>query len=49
MKVIENDEHQWEAQFAASREMLEVLADRALAEYSKGLTELLDIEKLSKL
>ncbi|HKN13404.1 MAG TPA: hypothetical protein VJX68_09425 [Candidatus Binatus sp.] len=46
LKLIESDEHQWDAQFASSAPKLEKLADQALAEYSEGRTEILDVSKL---
>jgi hypothetical protein len=46
ISLIDADEHHWDAQFAASRDKLEILADRALADYSEGRTEVLDPEKL---
>ena len=49
LQLIENDERLWDAQFAASADKLETLADRALAEYAEGRTEALDPAKLSKL
>ena len=49
LKLIENDERQWDAQFAASADKLEKLADKALTEYAEGRTEVLDLTKLSKL
>lgn len=49
LNAIENDEREWDAMFAASANTLERLADRALAEYSEGRTEVLDLAKLSKL
>jgi hypothetical protein len=49
LKLIENDERQWDAQFAASADKLEELADKALKEYTEGRTEVLDLTKLSKL
>ena len=49
LKLIEDDERQWDAQFAASAEKLEALADKALTEYAEGRTEALDPAKLSKL
>jgi hypothetical protein len=49
LKLIENDEHQWNALFAASADKLETLADKALKEYAEGRTEVLDLAKLSKL
>jgi hypothetical protein len=48
LRLIEDDEHQWEAQFNASAEKLEMLANRALTEYAEGHTEVLDPAKLSK-
>jgi hypothetical protein len=47
--LIENDERQWDAQFAGSADKLEKLADKALREYAEGRTEMLDLAKLSKL
>jgi DNA topoisomerase IA len=49
LKLIENDERQWDALFAASAEKLEKLADQALTEYTEGRTEVLDLAKLSML
>jgi hypothetical protein len=49
LKLIESDEHQWDAQFTASADKLEKLADKALKEYAEGRTEVLDVAKLSKL
>jgi len=46
LKLIESDECQWEAQFASSAAKLEKLADKALAEYLEGRTEILDVSKL---
>lgn len=46
LKLLENDEREWDAQFAASREKLEALADRALMDYANESTEVLDLEKL---
>jgi len=48
LKLIEDDERQWDAQFAASAEKLETLGNRALTEYAEGRTETLDLAKLSK-
>ncbi|MGA6971181.1 MAG: hypothetical protein WBY93_06090 [Candidatus Binatus sp.] len=48
LQLIENDERLWDARFAASADKLEKLADRALAEYAEGRTEVLDLAKLSK-
>jgi len=48
LQLIENDERLWDAQFAASAEKLEKLADRALSEYAEGRTEVLDLQKFSK-
>lgn len=33
------DEHEWDQQFAASGDMLDFLADKALAEYQAGQTK----------
>src|SRR5271156_6610725 len=49
IQVIETDEREWDALFAASPDILEKLADQALAEYSEGQTDVLDLAKLSKL
>ena len=49
LKLIEDDERQWDAQFAGSADKLEKLADKALTEYAEGRTEVLDLDKLSKL
>ena len=49
LQLIENDEREWDALFAASADKVEKLADRALAEFSEGRTEILDLAKLSKL
>ncbi len=49
LRLIENDERLWDAEFDASADKLEKLADRALAEYAQGRTEVLDLAKLSKL
>jgi hypothetical protein len=46
LKLIEDDEHQWDAQFGGSADKLEKLADKALTEYAEGRTEVLDITKL---
>ena len=43
-----NDERLWDAQFAASADKLEKLADKAPAESTEGRTEALDLGKLSK-
>ena len=48
LQLIENDERLWDARFAESADKLEQLADRALAEYADGRTEVLDLAKLSK-
>ena len=48
LQLIENDERLWDARFAASADKLETLADKALAEYAEGRTEVLDLGKLSK-
>ena len=48
LQLIENDERLWDARFAASADKLEKLADKALAEYVEGRTEVLDLGKLSK-
>ena len=42
----ENDERQWDVQFAESADELEKLADKALTEYAEGRTEVLDLAKL---
>ena len=39
-------EKKWERTFAESEDVLDVLADEALKEYSDGKTELLDINRL---
>jgi hypothetical protein len=49
LQTIENDEREWDALFARSADKLEKLADKALAEYAEGRTEILDLAKLSKL
>ena len=49
LKLTEDDESLWDAQFAESADKLEKLADKALMEYAKGRTEVLDLAKLSKL
>jgi hypothetical protein len=49
LKLIENDERLWDAQFAGSADKLEKLADKALTEYAEGRTEVLDRAKISKL
>ena len=46
INLIDSDEREWGLKFAASPDKLAKLADRALAEYSEGRTELLDPEKL---
>jgi hypothetical protein len=46
LKLLESDEHDWDSLFKSSAEQLEKLADRALAEYSAGRTEVLDPKKL---
>jgi hypothetical protein len=46
LQVIENDEREWDALFAASADKLEKLADRALTEYFEGRTEVLDLTQL---
>jgi hypothetical protein len=48
LQLIENDERLWDAQFAASANKLDKLADKALAEYTEGRTEVLDLDKFSK-
>jgi hypothetical protein len=48
LKLIEDDERQWDAQFGASPEKLEMLANKALTEYAEGRTNVLDSAKLSK-
>ena len=48
LQIIENDERLWDAQFAASADKLEKLAEKALAEYAEGRSELLDLAKLPK-
>jgi hypothetical protein len=48
LQLIENDERLWDAQFAVSADKLEKLADKALAEYTEGRTEALDLGKFSK-
>jgi hypothetical protein len=48
IQVIENDEREWDALFAASPNILEKMSEQALAEYSEGRTEILDLAKLSK-
>jgi hypothetical protein len=49
LKLIEDDERERDALFATSADKLEILADKALAEFSEGRTEILDLAKLSKL
>ena len=49
LKLIEDDEREWDALFARSADKLEILADKALAEFFEGRTEILDLAKLSKL
>jgi hypothetical protein len=49
LKLIEDDEREWDALFARSADKLEILADKALAEFSEGRTEILDLAKLTKL
>ncbi len=39
-------EKKWEKLFAESEDLLEKLADEALAEHAQGKTRLLDIDKL---
>jgi hypothetical protein len=46
LQVIENDDREWDALFATSADQLEKLADRALAEYFEGRTEVLDLTQL---
>jgi hypothetical protein len=46
LSMIESDERDWDAQFAASLDKLAQLADEALAEYEQGRTEVLDPKKL---
>ncbi len=41
------DESQWDAQFAASQDMLEALADEALIEFMSGDTEELNPDTIS--
>jgi hypothetical protein len=48
LQLIESDDRDWDAQFAASADKLEKLADKALADYAEGRTEILDRAKLSK-
>lgn len=48
LKLIEDDERQWDAQFGASQDKLETLANKALTEYAEGRTKVLDPTKLSK-
>ena len=48
LQIIENDERLWDAQFVASADKLEKLAEKALAEYAEGRTEVLDLAKLPK-
>jgi hypothetical protein len=48
LKLIEDDERLWDAQFAASADKLEILANRALNEYAAGRIDTLDPAKLSK-
>jgi hypothetical protein len=43
LQLMENDERLWDARFAESADKLEKLADRALAEYADGRTEVLDL------
>lgn len=46
LSMLESDEHLWLAQFKASADQLEKLADKVLAEYAAGETELLDRKRL---
>ena len=46
LSMEETDERAWLAQFKASADQLEKLADRVLAEYEAGETELLDRKRL---
>jgi hypothetical protein len=39
-------EKKWERLFAESEDILEMLADEAVAEHAQGKTKLLDIDKL---
>lgn len=48
MRLIESDDRDWDAQFAASADKLGKLAEKALADYAGGRTEILDRAKLSK-
>lgn len=46
LSMLETDERVWLAQFQASADKLEKLADKVLAEYAAGETELLDRKRL---
>jgi hypothetical protein len=46
LSMEETDERAWLAQFKASADKLEKLADRVLAEYAAEETELLDRKRL---
>jgi hypothetical protein len=46
LKAEISDEQKWQRSFAASRKRLGELADEALTEYSAGLTQVLDPDKL---
>lgn len=48
LRLLESDEDQWDAEFGASADKLEILANQALTEYAAGRTEVLDIAKISK-
>ena len=45
LKLIEQDERDWETTFAQSLPKLERLAKKAMADYESGLSEPLDIKK----
>jgi hypothetical protein len=46
LALLESDERDWEAQFRASTDKLEKLAEKVLAQYEAGETELLDLKRL---
>jgi hypothetical protein len=46
LSMLKTDERAWLAQFQASADELEKLADKVLAEYAAGETELLDRKRL---
>jgi hypothetical protein len=43
LQLLEDDERLWDAQFEASADKLETLADRTLAEYAAGRSKRLDL------